>query len=215
MPMIVSDEEAKAAQEVARIIPRTLDTVERAGTFLVTNTVATIVTNIVGMGADWSAEARKRNLGRLQEKTARILDGVAKERLSEPSLSVVKPLLEAAADEGREELQALWAALLANALIDGGKRVRRDYFEAVRQMEPADALVFHFVNDVVAANAGVSPSDSLNRILTKADQAGLSQTDTQISLGALVALKCISWNQFNNPIITSFGLGLLAACKAP
>src|SRR5271157_4986006 len=34
---------------------------------------------------------------------------------------------------------------LANAMLDGGRKVRRDYFETVRQMEPADALLLTIV----------------------------------------------------------------------
>jgi hypothetical protein len=125
--VILSDKEAKAAQEVAKVTGKAIDAAAGAGTVMVNGTVGRIAAATLRLvGGDWVEEQQKRNLARMQAKTARILDGIDEARLTAPSPSVVKPLLEAAADESREELQDLWAALLANAMVDGGKRVRRD-----------------------------------------------------------------------------------------
>jgi len=125
------------------------------GTYL-GRVVGSIPDNLLGLIAgDWLEHKRRRHLALLEANTARILEGIAEERLTEPSPSVVIPLLQAAVDEGRPELQALWAALLANAMLDGGRRVRRDYFDAVRQMEPSDALVL----DLMGRNTRLSDSE--------------------------------------------------------
>jgi hypothetical protein len=208
-------DEARAVAEVAKTTGEIVKAAGGVGSYLA-RVFASIPDNLLGlMVGDWLDHKRRRHLAELEANTARILEGIAADRLTEPSPSILIPLLQAAVDEGRRELQALWAAQLANAMVDGGKRVRRDYFEAVRQMEPVDVLVFQFVDDLVSANPAVTPSDILNQTLTKANQAGLSQNDTQISLEALTGLKCILRNQFGQPIVTSFGRGLLAACKAP
>ena len=100
--MILSDEEAKAAQEVTKATGKAIDVAAGAGTMLVNSTVAKIATATLGLiGGDWVQEAQVRNLARLKAKTARMLDGIDQARLSEPSPSVVRPLLEAAADESR------------------------------------------------------------------------------------------------------------------
>lgn len=58
------------------------------------------------------------------------------------SLVIALPLFEAAADENREELQDLWARLLAAAMDPARSgQVRREFIEAVKQPEPIDALV--------------------------------------------------------------------------
>lgn len=67
--------------------------------------------------------------------------------MQEPSVSVVLPMLQTAADEAREELQDLWAALLANAMQKKGASVRRVYFDLVRRFEPADAVLLSVVTD--------------------------------------------------------------------
>jgi hypothetical protein len=61
------------------------------------------------------------------------------------------PLLQAAADESREELQSLWAALLANAMTDGGHRTRGAFVGALKSMDPADALVLSICSDEARA----------------------------------------------------------------
>ena len=139
------------------------------------------------------------------------------------------PLLEAAVDESREELQALWAALLANAMVDGGRRVRRDYFEAVRQMEPLDAVVLDIVSR--RPNAGVDPSADVAMtqvtaqgwqtdtqfILEERRQRSISDDDFAIAKEKLARLSCISnWPEpQRTPALTAFGRGLLMACKPP
>lgn len=204
--MILSDEEAKAAQEVAKTASNAIDLVRGAGSVLVDSTVASIPADALGLvfGGDWLHEVRIPNLRRMQGKTAPILDGIDKDRLSAPSPSVVLPLLTAAADETREELQDLWAALLANAMLDGGRKVRRDYFEAVRHMEPADAVLLRVILEVQPPAA-----EKAALIISRARESGLSDNEWQVSLGNLVHLRCCR----EAPIVlTPFGSGLLDAC---
>jgi Abortive infection alpha len=141
----LSDDEAKAVTEVAKTGGKIIDAGIGIGSFI-RGTLGTIPEDLIGIaGGDWLHQKRRRNLAKIEAETEKLLEGVALERISEPSVSVVVPLLEAAADEAREELQNLWAALLAKAMIDGGKRVRRAFFEIVRRMEPTDAIVLHLI----------------------------------------------------------------------
>ena len=234
--VILSDEEAKAAQEVAKTTGKAIDTLRSAGSALIDSTVATIAVDALGfpLGGDWLHEMRKRNLARMQANTARILEGIATERLTEPSPSILIPLLQAAVDEGRPELQALWAALLANAMVDGGKRVRRDYFEAVRQMEPIDALVLHIISQRPNPNSDekMAADADVQFIHQHRMQRGISPDDYAIARSKLVKLDCVFERQpvpiparavFAGPpqpkeyppSLTAFGRGLLAACTAP
>jgi hypothetical protein len=82
----------------------------------------------------------------LCREVARILKPVDQERLSEQSPSILIPLLQAAADESREELQSLWGTLLANAMLDNGRRARRALVETLKLMEPRDAHVLGICN---------------------------------------------------------------------
>jgi hypothetical protein len=208
--MILSDEQAKAAQEVAKATGKALDVASGAGTVLINGTVGKIAAATLGIvGGDWVQEQQKRNLARLEAKTARILDGVDKDRLSAPSPSVVKPLLEAAADESREELQDLWAALLANAMLDGGKRTRRDYFDVLRQMEPTDALLF----DIVCRQPSLRPNHNatLQFIADETKRLGITENDKWISVLKLRSLDCLGSNWPGE--LTPRGIGLARACS--
>ena len=171
--------------------------------------------NLLGlMVGDWLDHKRRRHLAVLEANTAHIVEGIAIERLTEPSPSILIPLMQAAVDEGRSELQGLWAALLANAMVDGGRKVRRDFFEAVKRMEPADALILTVASEIWPRVQG-NTAAMASQIRDRGRQLGMSDNDVQISIDALVALRCFWLNSSNQPIVTAFGSALLDACRPP
>ena len=173
--------------------------------------------NVLGlMVGDWLDHKRRRHLAVLEANTAHILEGIAADRLTEPSPSVLIPLLQAAVDEGRPELQALWAALLANAMVDGGRKVRRDFFDAVKAMEPADALVLDAMNRPEAMEvAGRDLGRILDGLHKWAAKADISDVELEVSLDKLVALRCLRRNNFDQPMLAPFGRTLFDACRCP
>jgi hypothetical protein len=56
-----------------------------------------------------------------------------------PNMAVA--LVEGAQEEGREQLMELWARLLANAMDPNLNSVRQSFIEAVKNMDPVDAIV--------------------------------------------------------------------------
>jgi hypothetical protein len=205
----VSDDEAQAAKEIAKTGGRLIDAAVGVGGFL-RQTLGTIPEDMIGLaGGDWVHEQRRRNKGKITAKTERMLDGVARERITEPSVSVVLPLLEAAADETREDLQELWAALLANAMLNGGKRVRRMFFEIVRRMEPNDAVVFRIIGE--HTNLGSTIASLIDEDRTS---AGIGQWEYQVALEALTEMKLIKRdNTGQEPRFLPLGHELLAMCE--
>jgi Abortive infection alpha len=224
-------DEARAIAEVAKTTGEMVKAAGGVGSYLA-RVFGSIPDNLLGlMVGDWLDNKRRRHLAMLEANTAHILDCIAAERLIEPSPSVLIPLLQAAVDEGRPELQALWAALLANAMIDGGRKVRRDYFEAVRQMEPVDALVLDIIarrpNPNSAAD-GAMPTGEDVRVWSidsefidrEGMRLSIQPDDMVIARANLSKLGCIvNWGGGPNvkrpPDLTAFGRSLLAACKAP
>ena len=208
-------EEAKAVGEVAKTAGKALDIVQGTGGWL-KSVLGTLPKDLVGVaGADWVHEKRRRNLADLQAQTAEYIAALAPDRLTEPSPSLVLPLLQAAADEGRPELQARWAALLANAMTDDGRRVRRAFFETLAKMEPADAVLLDIL---------VSPQVTDHKsAVERATALGLSETeDVLVSYIALDDLKCI-WHDPPNEqqaetrtwFPSAYGYALVAACSPP
>ncbi len=213
--MVLTDAEATAAGEAAKAAGTALVVAAGAGGWLA-RTVGTIPEDILGIaGGDWLHQTRRRNLAKMEAKTAKSLDGIDATRRTEASPSVVLPLLEAAADESREELQALWAALLANACLDGGKRVRRAFFDALRHMDPVDALVLDL--NIRRPNGHTSDSGAQQHdsqwIVDQLSKSGFGQHDFSISIEVLQSLNCLA--RIRSTIlypVTPFGMALSEAC---
>jgi hypothetical protein len=207
-------DETRTVAEVAKTTGKVVRAASWAGGYLAA-VLGSVPHDLVGvLGGDWLHEARRRNIAQLQANTDKLLDGIAADRRTEISGSVFLPLIEACVDEGRTELQALWAALLANAMVDGGRKVRRDFFDAVKKMEPQDALVLKIVGDILVTNPNPTPDQMLGEMRAKASQAGWSDLEMQVSRDALANLKCLLPSA-DQTRLTAFGRSLLDVCRPP
>lgn len=154
---------------------------------------------------------RLRNNSLLEAETRELLKPIDQGRLSPPSPSVLIPLMIAAADEERDELRSLWARLLANAAIDRGTKVRREFFETVRQMEPLDALILQELSPGNNKGQGLS-HDEITRRLKEEHKIQVHSLDINISLRSLVRLGCISESVgVAKQSVVAYGLALLIA----
>lgn len=159
--------------------------------------------------------AFERNWRRVTEKAKELRDKVAPERHTEPSPSILIPLVDAACQEGGQELQDLWAALLANSMIDGGKKVRREYLEAVRRMEPMDVSVLNIIRlPLPPKNNARDRNDRHDFHSKKREEFGITQDEWAVSVKALTGLGCMHDSQMGyEPSVTAFARMLLAACE--
>lgn len=107
----ISDEQAKAIREA-------LKTLQSLGGF-VKETFGTVPQDLVGiLGGDYLKVKRAENLARTIEKAReRIRRQKRDDRSQSAPLSLGLPIMVAAAEESRDELQELWAALMA-AIVD-------------------------------------------------------------------------------------------------
>src|SRR5260370_14015872 len=131
----ISDEQAKAIREALKAL-------QGLGSFL-EKTLGTVPQDVVGLrGGDWLKVGRAENLAGIIGKARERLKARGVEPTEPPSLSVVLPILVAAADESRDELQDIWAALLAaTADPSRAKSFRIAFIEAAKKMDPMDAAV--------------------------------------------------------------------------
>ncbi|MEJ0010612.1 MAG: Abi-alpha family protein [Alphaproteobacteria bacterium] len=121
------------------------------------------------------------------------------------------PLMRAAYDESRPELQEIWARLIAAAMDpQRAPRVRISFIETVKRMDPLDALV---LQKLAQQQGNLSPNarDFL------AAQLEETQEEIMLSAGNLVDCKCIGWkhNAVNSPdfYISDYGRALIRACS--
>jgi hypothetical protein len=207
----ISDEQAKALQEIAKTTGTGLDLVGRAGSY-VGWVLGTVPADLVGLlGGDWLSQVRIRNLAHYKERTEEILRtrGVAETEAVSPSIAV--PLLRAAADESRPELQELWATLLAAALDPKRSHlVRRSFIETLSKFEPLDAAVLWTRHQIPG---GLEPT-SRDFLATR---LGVPNQAIVVSFMNLQKLECINLGgpgEYTNFNISAYGHELIRACSS-
>ncbi len=142
---------AGAAGEAAKAAGKAIDLASKFGSFL-GRILGTIPEDAVGLVVgDPLHHVRLRNCAKLEQRTEEIL---RERKVFDPisvSPSVAIPLLEAAKNESREELQELWARLLAAAMDPSrNDRVRQSFIDTLKRLDPVDALMLSFAYDVTS-----------------------------------------------------------------
>jgi hypothetical protein len=217
IPVPITDEQAKLGQEVVKTAQTLIALFGDAGRAFSRSQLATIFSDLIGhkLGADKLHDERQRNLLLMKARQEELQQDIDQARIGAPSPSVVLPLLEAAMDESREELQELWARLLANAMIDDGSKVRRDYFTTLKAMEPLDVAVL----DMFDAPGVDSKPVNVQRlqilgILVERGIKGYNEDAILVSLDALKASRCLeSWDVQHGVALAPYGRAFLAACR--
>jgi hypothetical protein len=149
--------------------------------------VGTVPEDLVGLLAgDWLRVRRAENLARMIEKMQERIKARKKaESREQPSLSIALPILMAAADESRDELQDLWARLLAAATDpERAQSFRVQFIEVAKQMDPLDAAVLQSARD----RGGVTGQIQLEF----AEKLKVRRDEIEVSLNNLARLKLVS-----------------------
>jgi Abortive infection alpha len=205
----ISDEQAKLGQQI-------LQTGRDLGGY-VAGILDDLPKDLVGLVAgDRVKAARKRRLGILEAKTKKLLQDQGIAEPESPSLKLALPIFEAAADEDNQELQDLWARLLA-AAMDPKRRdlVRQSFIPIVKQMEAFDVAVLK----IIAANPhmGQWATNGLDVIVEslQRDSSQDLRNDVRVSFESLAKLGCTTFSDTeghsNNPYLTPFGTLLMRA----
>ena len=135
---------------------------------------------------------QEENIKAISEKAQEYLKDVPDDQKTVPSASIAEPLIEAAMQENRSELQDLWAALLASAMLEKGRKVRYEFVEILKKLNPQDAVAFRILAtlpSVTWSNPTTDPNQAyVNQQLAK---AGLSQDEWLVSINNLNQLGCV------------------------
>jgi hypothetical protein len=170
----ISDEQAKLGQEIIKAFSGLGSFFEKA--------LGSVPEDLIGyLGGDWLRIRRAENIAKTMNKTKERLEAWGVKDQKPASLTVALPILRNAADESREELQDLWARLLA-ATIDPSRAgsVRQRFAEAIEKMDPPDALVL--VN-----HAGLQSSTWQSKI----SEIGISPDQFEVSVVNLTNLNIL------------------------
>ena len=173
----ISDEQAKLGQELVKAAR------ELGGFF--GRTLGNTVENLIGyLFGDRLQLRRTENFIKHLIKTEQRLRAWGVDHPQQASLSIALPILQAAADEEREELVDLWARLLANAMDPKLNSVRYEFIDAVKNMNPMDARMLQYlyqakVNGIRVGGGGIEQA---------AQQLGTRQDDAEVFVRHLHAL---------------------------
>jgi len=154
---------ARAVEATAKTTGKALDIVHDIGAYL-NRVVGDLPDNVVGvLGADWLREKRRRNLDALSRRTQEIFNERDVKELIQLSPNLATELFIAAQDESREELIELWARILANAMDPNMNNVRHSFIDAVRKMDPMDAIVLRYIYETNITNIRFGRTDTQNK----------------------------------------------------
>lgn len=205
----ITDEQAKAIQsigafgttvvsessELVRYIGRVLGTVPHDAVGLVLGDPLGFVRTVIAKQYDTLLNKifERRNVTQTQPVS--------------PSLAI--PLIRAAYDEGRPELQDLWAALIAAAMdpkLSG--RVRLSFVDTLKRFDPLDALV-------LKARHQQSSELKPNSVAFIAGILAQPIDEVQISVENLKALRCAgsATTSVTEFFVSNYGRALLRACS--
>jgi hypothetical protein len=141
-------ETAKAAQEIAKTARKGIEATEKLGKFVSRITNEPLET-IMGIINDKLLFTRWNRRLRLMDRA----DEILKERHVEGSIRVVPPklalpIIENASLEEDDELQDLWATLLASALDPNfGGNIRSAFIDIIKQLEVFDVHLLKVIYD--------------------------------------------------------------------
>jgi|ERR1051326_996201 hypothetical protein len=139
-------ESAKAVQEVAKTTNVAIEATKQLGGF-VSRIIDEPLEAVVGILADRLKFIRAERQFRLVDRWGQIMQ----ERKIGPTLRIVPPklalpIIENASIEENDELQDLWANLLASAVDPNFKGILRSaYIDIIKQLEVNDVHVLNFI----------------------------------------------------------------------
>lgn len=218
-----AEETAKAVQEVSKAVSRGFDSADRLGGFL-GKILGPTLEEVGGVALDQVKYWRASRGLRLREKWEEKTKG-ARLRAVPPSIAL--PLLEYAMIEDSDELQDIFANLLANASdADFGDEIQKSYVRILSEMSPLEAKILACIAPAKETYvvSGKLPNECV--IFQEGESsAGLPPVPPDVDLAIwnlhrlnLVAPQLIlGGNNISTRgvSITTFGLAFLRACSRP
>lgn len=220
------DEEAKAAQEIAKTTGKAVDAASKLGQFFA-RFVAGPAEQASGIVTDHLKFLRWERQVRLKRRMEEIMD---EHGISEPTrrvpMKVAVPILEAASMEEEDELQDIWARLFVNAAdAASGVEVSHSLITILKDFGSLEARILGTIY-------AVSPEQRAEGVRTLLLPGAIPDTpqdaalvlpppEVQLALWNLIRLGCITaagtWGGGQNVgqvFLTALGEALVRACTS-
>lgn len=217
------DEESKAVQKMAETTGKAIDAGEKVGGFL-NKIFGQGLEELGGSFFDWAKTFRYENLLKLNDRVNKIHKERGIEGKTHPILPRLGiPIIEKASLEDREEIQRLWAGLIANA-ADPIKRfnTQKSHIDILSKLEPLAAELLEWFGNQKNPSINITQREII-------ESFGVPDVGIETLLENLINLGCIHGSSINTlddvgPIhskvgypdtifyLTATGESLLEAC---
>lgn len=200
-------EEEKTLQEMAKATGKAVEALRDAGSFLA-DVFGGSLKEIGGTAADWARYYRYKNQLMIMDKVRQIHHERQIEGGLKPiPLEHILPIMDGASLEQNEDIQLLWANLIANATdpeynID----IRKVFIEILRGLEPLDAQILELLSDPnINKKYGAYVEATLNAEEIS-EKINADPDDVKISLQTLDRYSCIidSWENTSSRIESGY-----------
>jgi hypothetical protein len=188
-------EVAKAAAETAKFGTKALDVTEKLLSFF-GKVFHEPIEQASGIVSDKLKFVRWQRQVRMADEVNKILEsrGTTQTRAVPPKLAL--PILEAASNEDNDELQDMWAKLLANAMDPGvDVEIRLTFVEILKALNPLDVKLLHEFYKALKNDPKVDWSQIHNFSLTKeqiVSGLGMPEQEYYISVYNLFRVQCMT-----------------------
>ena len=228
--MVLSDEESKAIQEVAKTAAHYKDSATAFGAFF-NRVVGHPLQQAGGLVGDTLGIVRIEMALRFMKRVERIMEerGMDGPRRALP-LAIAYPLLEAATLEEDETLSEMFAELLVNAISDEEAYIPKSFVETIKGMSPIEAAVLRAMADAPAeakGPVGMMYTKELPHCYLPAptpQDKGWSDPPANIALAlsALISSGCVlpmilmngGWTT-SQCRVSDYGVAFVKACRPP
>lgn len=184
-------EEVEAVKEVAKTTGKAIDASVKLGGFFRLVLGDTAV-ELGGVANDWAKYFRYKNLLRIQDK----VNGLhAKRKIEGKTIPIPPryaiPLIQNASHEDDDDIQSLWAGLIANSTDPNKKlNVKKIYIEILSSLEPIDVQIILYFSKQGWHLFSEVPGGGINVERLSSD-LNLTENDVVISLQNLHRLGCL------------------------
>jgi hypothetical protein len=191
-----AEEIAKAVQEVAKFGSNSVESANRAGSFIARVFKAPI-DEVAGIVHDKLRFVRWRRLISMGDEVNKILEdrGVKESRAVPPKLAL--PIFEEATLEEDESLQALWNQLLANAMDPSfNGELRYGFTDMIKNITGVEAKFLSLFYDVLRREQKLANVAHVTEHTLKKEQLmsalGIDEITYQVSAFNLMRMQCIA-----------------------
>jgi hypothetical protein len=152
MPEIISDEQAKAVQELAKTAQRAIDAGQQFGGFF-SKHFGGILEQCTRLVSDTASNYRKVREMNFMVKSIETIHKLGLEGKIKPlSFKIGVPLLEAASLEDNDYLRELWTNLLINSVRQDQETTHPAYVQVLQQLLPEEAKLLAYAAEIKENN---------------------------------------------------------------